>query len=430
MLTEKVINMSGKVIARLVGLVILIGLVFFVYISFFSTKSYSITQGLTVPSFFSDSAYYGNNSIIFSNGRAFVKYNYTTGQSSILGSDSSQLYLNNIDSISLSPDNNFILFHDPIAPSGSVLSSDLQQQNLNQYQDYWWVYDISSGTFSPLPAGTLMAKFSGNEVYGLVGGNGNGNNETITTYFDNNLSKVRSVTIPGSSNFFVANGGLVLQEPNNNILFTNNGVINTLLLTSTTLVGTSSDGSKAIGTETINGVENLCIVNLVKGSSKVVATNIIGTPSWSGTDLVAYVTKNSKTNAQEIKIYNIDNNKTVYLNLANNINISNGNVLQAVNVFSRDSLLMSNSKSGYFLIGNGLASIKTPPAGYYSYFEVAGNPITIKYDSTNNNFLVTLNLSDISQEQPDVYQEISAAGYDPNLTDINFSAPATAGDSL
>ena len=330
-----------KLFAGIFGIIIIAVVLFVV----FKPKMRTIPT-YPVSASFASAIAYGNNAVVFSNGQRLETYNYATGQTKALSPDN--LGLDSIDTVSVSPDDNYILFHDETLDPGGGLAAQLQAQGLDPSLDYWWLYNVAKQTFSSLPQGLLLAKLNGTTVY-AIGGSASG--EVLNSYSISNLQQVNTMSIPGSSTFFVTPSGFLLESPDNNVLFTKDGVVNTVLFKSTVLVGTTSDGSSALAVMTQNGVRKLISINLSTNTTKTIASNVVDLPVWLGSGMALYLGSD-----QQIYYYDFATQKNSLWQPAVRTNIVKSKSLSLVGLVGPYAAIVNNS-SGYYLIGNNLAPV-------------------------------------------------------------------------
>jgi hypothetical protein len=378
-----------------------------------------IKQQHAVPSFFGSAIDYNNNSILLANSRTFVVYNYLTGQTKPLGSDNifdDSLY--NVDSLSLSSDKQFIVFHSLQPPVGSYLYSLVQsaQGQNTGYLGYWFVYDIQSQQYMLLPGNTIKAVAYGNEVYGLsIDTNGQ---ESITAYKDNGLSQISSINVPGTSSFYPVSGGYLLNRPNNQVLFTNNGIVVQKLYSSSVIIGVSSDGNDAIGTINSGNSSSLAVFNFRSSSYRIVAKNINSNPVWSSiTNQALYLTNLTGSSTGQLNLYSLSSNKTSLLKLSNELNTSVTPILPV----GQNDAVVSLNRSSFLLIGNNLSNVKIPSGNYSRIINVGGQSISIVYSQQNNALMINaLNNAqlDVAGQQNAIYSQLQNDGYNPYLISI------------
>jgi hypothetical protein len=250
-----------------------------------------------------------------------------------------------------------MLFHNEYAESGGILNGILQQDNLNDTLDYWWVFNVQTKSLTPLPQGILVAKFGGDKVYALSAGDNI--SETITTYNAANGQSVGSLSVPSASNFFLANGGYLLETANDNILFTKNGVVSTVLFKSTNLIGVTNNQQWAFAITGQASLHPLVKLNLQNDTTTVISNNVTDQQAWLNSGAVFYTT-GTYTDSSTLNFYSYDihTGKNTAWNLPQSLANPGNPPLTAVSLLGPTTALISNSISHYYLIGNKLASTK------------------------------------------------------------------------
>ena len=337
-------NRALKITALLFGLLFIVLLLF----SLVGRKSIQTSQAVTVPHTFASTTAFGTNSVIFSNGQTLATYNYVNGKLKLLGPTG--VGLSSIDTISVSPDNNYVLFHDGLVSAGGSLASQLTQQGLNPSLDYWWLYSVQGQTFRPLPQGALLAQVDNNTIYALSTVAGA---EYITTYATLGLHQSSIISIPGSSNFFPAENGFLLQTPDNKVLFTSDGVVNKVLFTSTTLVGVTADKQSALAVTAQGGSRNLVTINLRSNATTTIASNIVNMPVWLNSGDALYA-----TNSGQLYSYNLAAHKSDLWQFSGNLHGLNIAEAKLISLVGPSIAVVSDQSNSYYIIGSGLAATK------------------------------------------------------------------------
>jgi hypothetical protein len=285
--------MTRKILIAFVVVIVIAGLLLLVIPS----RGSSINQSYAVPNTFAASAAYGNDFLVFSNGRAFVDYNYVSGKTTLLSSDDAADGLSNIDSLSASPNRQFLLFEDASATPNGILYNQLSSAGLSPSADYWWVYNTATKHFQPLPLGIELARFAGNNITALTT---TSNGSTITTYDPATVKSTTAINVVSCINFLPVQGGYVLLTVKGRALFTTNGVVSTPLAStdpSLTLTGVSSTGNALAATATDGTSADLLTLDIQTQLEKTIATNV-NRPPVQGGDEVLYTTETQdNTNA-------------------------------------------------------------------------------------------------------------------------------------
>jgi hypothetical protein len=333
-----------KKLLTTIGAVVIVGLALLIGVSLLNGGGVNASQKFAVPRSFASAAAFDTNTAIFSNGQALATYNFASGQVEPL---SGNVGLNDIDTVSVSPDGNLVVFHDQFVNQTGALAAQLRAHGLDSSLDYWWLYDAQNQTYQPLPQGVLMAKVDNTHVYALAS---SGSGETITTYQPTTLNAESSINIPGSSNFFASNGGFLLQTPDNKVLFTKNGTVNQVLFTSTLLAGVTQNGASAVGVTTNGSTRNLVVINLRTNASTVVAGDVANQPALLNSGIVLYANSQNQLHA-----YNLATGKTKLWNLGSNSNGFTIASTKLVALLGPSAALVDNQSGNYYLIGSGLA---------------------------------------------------------------------------
>lgn len=341
--------MNRKVILGVVAVVVMLGAIILLSLTFVK-KQLNLTQANTVSSKLTTAAAYTSDSFVYINGKEIVQYNYLTGESTNLSKSESVSGLSTSDSLSVSTDNQYILFHNEYAPSGGILDTILKQNNLNDTLDYWWIFNVQTQSFRLLPQGVLVAKFVGDTVYTLSPSDSI--SETITAYNASNLQKTGSINVPSSSNFFVANGGYILETANNNVLFTKDGVVSTRLFTATNIIGVTPNQQWAIATTGEATVHALVAINLLNDSSKTISIGVTGQTAWLNSGSVLYTTGNPTVDANtaEFYDYNVNTDKNTAWNLPQSLSSPSNPPLNSVLLLGETTALISDSASNHYLL--------------------------------------------------------------------------------
>lgn len=406
----RILKILGSLAAVMIIVVILL---------LFARPSMTINQEMAVPSFFSSAISYNNNSLLIANGRTFVVYNYTNGRTRLLGPDNIYDYsLDDIDSLSLSSNKQFIVFHSQSVPTGSLLSQQVQAQGAtsNSYFGNWFIYNTQNQQFQLLPTNVIQATAFGGSVDALsINTSGQ---ELITTYKDNGLSQVSSINIPNVSSFFPVNGGFLLEKPNNQVMFTTNGIFAQNLYSSMVVGGISSDGNTAIGTMSSNGKNSLAVLDFKSSSYRIVASNISQQAVWSQTlNQALYLTSQSTSTDGQLNSFNLNDNKTTVWQLNRKINLN----VTPITPLGNYAALVEQSKSSYFLLGNSLSNVKVPSNNYSRTINTNGQSATMQYSSLSSTLTVydsNSNELNSNSQQLAIYLQLRKDGYNPYLIKI------------
>ncbi len=312
--------------------------------------TYNISQGYLVSTNLSAVEGYGSNSFVYSNGQSLMLYNYSTGTASQLG-PSVGLSNSGIDTISVSQDDQYVVFHDEQVGTGS-LYNQLQNAGLDPQNDYWLLYSVATQTYQPLPQTTILAKPTSNGVEALASVAGV---EELINYSYANLTPQSTINISGINDFFVANGGVILQTPSNKVLFTTNGTVSQQLAGNAVVLAITPDNQDAVVTVTQKGANQLSLLNLQTHSEKTIASNIIGPPAWSSSGAVLYTASDGKSGSK-LYSYDMTTKKTYVWDFVGGATKTIGqSTLAPVGLVGAQAAVVSNSSTSYYLVGNALA---------------------------------------------------------------------------
>jgi len=339
--------MNRKTVLILGIALLLVGFSGFLLTSKKEEQGISITQQYSAPSNIANSASFEDNSIVYSNSHELVEYSLATGETHNL---SANVGLNNIDTVSVSPNSNYIVFHDPQVAPNDALSTQLQAMGFDQdaVTGYWWLYNVQANTFKALPPSVLLAKVDNNNLYTLSGSAGS---EAITTYSASTLQQHSALSISGSSNFFAVNGGFLLQSPNNDVLFTKNGVVSQELYKSSIVVGVSNDGHSVAMVTTQGDTKLLNVANLSNNKIITVADDVFGAPVWQQSGAVLY-----NTTVGNLYEYTLATNKNDQWELNSSVKIYPPNI--TLNVLAGPTAaIVSNQQNDTYLVGAGLSNV-------------------------------------------------------------------------
>jgi hypothetical protein len=302
---------------------------------------------------------YGARAVLLTGPDSFTTYDYTTGKSAVIGGASlGKNGLANADTVSVSPDKKFILFHDVLVTSGGVLASQLTAAGQDPAGDYWWIYNAANDSFQNLPADTTIAKLSGDTVYALEYSPG----VVLNSYDAATMQQKNSLgVLPSVNDFYVADHGFLLQTYTDNIYYTADNVINDQLFDSGTLVGITSDKKTAFVVKTQNKVRSLVRVDISSNNAETtVASLVYDTPILSQSlGLVMYNTAPKGDYA----IYTISSKETRKLAfgsgaLPSAVVDKNTSPITPAAILASDAIIASDSSGKYYVIGKDLYGAK------------------------------------------------------------------------
>jgi len=303
-----------------------------------------ISQFTKVPQAMSEGSAYGQDTLLYANDAALETYNYRTGKRTPISPSTGQHGLKNADTITASSDKKYVLFHTTTVTYGQLLAKQLQANGRSVSGDYWWVYSASEKSFQALPDNTLLAKFQGNKLYALASGD---SSEVIYTYNPADLSVDSQLQINPSSDFFPVKDGFLLQSIDNKIYFTHDGVTNTQVLSSTQIIGITSDGTTVVGLENKNKQQSLIWATVGTWEPTVISDSVNSNPVWDNSGKVLYNTSSTATNYQE---YNLTTKKTANWKFNKDALPPRDDApAMPLVVLSDDTAVISNSSGVYYL---------------------------------------------------------------------------------
>src|SRR6266508_4066902 len=150
------------------ALVVLAGAIAGILLLRSANESLTVSQKVAVSKKLAVGTSFGDNSLVYPGDREITEYNYVTGQSTAISTDTGPKGLQNSDSFSASSDKKYILFRNVLAAPQSMLYAKLLEARLDVTHVYWWVYDIQNKQFQPVPLTAVsVAKLDGNHLYAL-----------------------------------------------------------------------------------------------------------------------------------------------------------------------------------------------------------------------------------------------------------------------
>lgn len=309
----------------------------------------SIGQIYPVPGNFNSATAYGDSSIVFSDNNALVEYDYATARyESISPSDG----LAAIDSLQVSTNKQFFLFHQTVTPPSSQLSTILSHYGYSYSPfGYWWLYDSSQQQFTPLPDNVLIAKIVGSEVYTL---SSSSSGESITTYSASGLRSQAIISVEGVNNFFPVAGGFLLQTPTNSVLFTSNGTVTRSVYKSTVIYGVLGGGNEVIGVVQNKTSHDLELLNFQTNAAKTISDTVIGQPVWSPILNTLLYASGQINQTVQLNSYDFGTQQTYQWVT----NPAWGSLSPSILV-GQGAAIVTKSSDNYFLIGNNLTKPPT-----------------------------------------------------------------------
>jgi hypothetical protein len=411
--------MNSRIRKLLVVLaVIVVGLI--IAATTLQPRGEKISQRINLPPTFKTAVRYGDTSVVLSNDRAFVSYDYITGVSQLLSADNQTSGLANIDSLSASDNGKYLLFHTEQVADQSTLQSILNKQSLSTADDYWWLFSTTDQSFRPLAARTLQAKLTGDYVDTLTNG---GSSETITRYNLSDLKQAKQTTIPGSIDFWSYNDGYLLQLADQSIAFTTDGVITQTFYNKTSLLSLIAGSTTAIGATGQGDSKQLVELKLDKRTSTVIAGALAEAPVTTPSGNILYITSDgSGPNANNtFTSYDAVSHKKTAWDLKDTAaSLKNSEAAPLLALLQPMVAIGTTATGDAFLVGNQLQPIKSP-TGYSATITAQGNPLHVTYDDTVNSFVVSYSALPQNLVVTALAQQLRHDGFNPDLYQIVFS---------
>jgi hypothetical protein len=337
---------SAQLISVLIILIVLIVVVLsairHIQPSYTVSRTYSPSA-----SAFSATAAFGSQSFVFSNDNALVTYDYITHQTNALSANVG-ISDSPIDTMSVSANKQFVLFHDDMIATNGTLYQQLQNQGLSPQEDYWWIYSVTKHSFSVLPQAILLARMDGNNVVALTD---SGNDESLTNYNPATLVASNTINIPSIDGFFPLKSGYLLQTSNNEILSTINGVVSQPVVKNATLVGATLDGQTIAVVLETSSSHQLVLINTQTQKQQLIATNIVGQPVWSTNGAILFTTNTSSDpNATTLYTYNLTNHKKLLWKFSDSSAAFATKSLETTALYGDTNAIVNTNSSTYYLI--------------------------------------------------------------------------------
>lgn len=398
----------------LVLLIVTIGVLILIVFRLFGNSSYDVTQYYGVPRIYQAATAYSPRTMVFSNNRSFVTYNYVTGATHLLSPDSTTSGLLNIDSLSVSQNKDYLLFHDMEANPGGSLYNVLVQQGLSTTTPYWWIYSTASQTFKPVPGSPIIAKFNGNNLMDLENDQGQ---EKIVSYQLPSFTTGASIAVSSSDNYYPSSQGLLLHTVDNSILKATSNSVASTIFKNTDIIGVRSQEDTAIGLYGQGSAAQLTLLNLKSQTNKTIASDFVGQPAWSSQGVVLYTSTQSPT---VLASYNYLTNKTTPWVFTSNLSAFSQANLTLNAAFGGNTAIVSANPLTTFLIGSDLHPVEPPTTSYLKVLAVQGSQVTIDYSEALSSFQVSYSTSNVPAMQQAVYAQLVTSGYSPYLEPINY----------
>lgn len=396
------------------GLIIILGL-----LTIFTQKreqSTTLQSVSKLPAIFSVSAAGPDDTLITSNGRSFVSYNFKTAQTTLLSPDDSTSGLDGVDALLTSDDGTYIVFHQTLAGFGTTLKNTLENAGLNSDKAYWWLYNTKTQAYTPLKQSisNTNASVSGDTV-SIIDADPDSSDPKITSFnFSNPTSPSDSIAVTSSDGFVRVKDGYVLTRFNegngHSILFTKDGVVSTQLLTDARVSAyASSVDTLFVSTANAEG-STLVAYEMESGEQTEIAADVGSTVAQHGKTLIF-------TKGGILMSYDVTTKKVQKLTISNKTYATT--IFTPVLALGASTVVVQHNDSTY-IAGNDLKAPKSPTS-YSESVIVGNNAIDITYDEDESAFLVTLDASSADAEKNAVYQKLRDDGFNPDLLDIRFT---------
>jgi hypothetical protein len=374
--------------------------------------STNLPHSYTLPGSFSASAPYGEGTVLLTNQRAFVSYNYRTGKVNNITSDSLDANFQDVDTILTTDDKRFVVFHSSLADPSGVLGDILQADGSDVYASYWWSYDTRTKTYHHFDKSVSKVHIDHNKVYALTN---SGGPYAIDTYDLSRFTRTASMSITKSDDFFPVSGGFVLNAAGDKTVFTKDGIVNNEIFNGANVVGVLGDGQHIAG---MLDNAQLGIFDLKSGKQEVVASNVGKVVVGQNTVLFNTTNKpNDKQPFYKLSVYTLTSGKVSSLNLPKSFS----KVSQQPSLVLQDTTYITSGSGAVYLLSSDAAAIKNVPSNYSKDITVGANTVNLHYYNDQKAFLVTLDADNAQDEATAVYQQLRRDGYQPSLFTIRFS---------
>jgi hypothetical protein len=394
----------------------------------FSSGKVSLTGGGSVnmpnnaglSNVFATAVPYGDDSLVLSNGRALVSYNFKTGKSSQVSKDDVRPNLGNAGGLIVSPDKRYVLFYEDHADARGVLGDILSQDGTNLDASLWWMYDTKTETYHHFQADVSMVEFDGNNAYALQGSS---DNHTIVTYTLPELQQTASIKTPklDNENFFVGDGGFILQT-SGNVLFTKDGITSDQLFSGVSIQGFLKDKRYAIGTTNEDDKSQLVLLDMKNRTQTTIDDKVSSQVAING-DNVLYATTSGNNTDNPRYVPSIYNHATGDIKAIkfNAKTFRNTSLLPEAILNDKTVIVSNDSHINVLLSVDQLTSPKQPPTDYQKTITNGNHVIDLEYFQDERAFLVTIYADQAQKESQMVYDQLAKDGYNPALFEIRFS---------
>ncbi|MCA9325745.1 hypothetical protein KDA23_06855 [Candidatus Saccharibacteria bacterium] len=300
--------------------------------------SIQTVTSLTLSDNLDSIAYYPNNSLMVVQSGEFRAYDINSQKRTVLSQ--SLRDLDNSDSVQVSSDGKYILFHLTRASEGTALGNQLAARNLDTGKDYWWLYSIQNKTYSPLEPGTLTAQFYGDTITSLrlVG-----TSEQLVLYDTKTTAVDGRISTATVSDFAKASSGYVVII-NSQASYTTDGVVYRVIGPADKIVGASSDGRVVWRTGS-----KLIQFDSKKQSTKILASHVYGSQVWSNNSFVytTYKSEQLTASTQHLWVYDMAKNTKVEWRLDKKLNQK---VISPVSLLASKAVVLKDDTESIYLV--------------------------------------------------------------------------------
>lgn len=364
------------------------------------------------PNTLLDATAFGQDTVVFSNGRSFVSYNYVSGHSKLLSPDNISSYLDNIDKIEVSSDDQYLIFHTTALDAGNALYDKARTNGIDPNQPSWWVYSLARQSFQNLPQNVTSVRVSGQKLYALAGDT----QQNISLYSLSGLQQLASYSVPSCIDFYPIAGGVVLLTADNHIVSTQNYIVYNQLFSAANILNVAPDGRFGLGTLQTKKGQNLVLFDLQKKNYHLIDSDVAAQLAWT-TQNDALYTKNS-SGSSIAYLYNAASHRVATLHFTGS---KIPKTFLPSSLFDTKAAILSDSNNNSYLVGKNITPPKTVTSSYSSTITTGGRPLDITYYPDQTAFILTLDATSAQQEEQAVYARLTKDGYNPELFNIRMT---------
>ncbi len=336
------------------GIAILLAVGLMIYLLTRQPAGLMISQKIGVDKSFAAAVPFKLHTLVYSDGQSLIEYNYKTGASKAISPDTGPKGLQFVDSMMVSEDTTYILFRQIATVSGSKLAEALQQAGLGIAGEHWWLYNIKTKQYQPIPLGSVRtAKLDGKRLYVQLYDD---NRDQIVTYDLATLKQLSSIDVLPSETFFVIKDGFLLQTNDRKVYFTKDGVVNEQWFDALTIAGVTADKTTAIGLDNSGGASNLVTINLQDRSARTIMHDLVNMPTWHLPGTALFITgSTSSKKVYRLFTYSVAQNKIVSWKVADAALPADKTSSYIPQVLLDDSTaVLSDTLGNYYMLGNSL----------------------------------------------------------------------------